>query len=216
MTAICFKAVKKSVELLQKPLRRIEIEEIGLKEDTERKAAIASVEAKQSSAKKEMEAKDRQMFEKFTVKASGDMGEAKVNGDSGVSFNTTSASCTQSEVPQVNHQEKIPTEDSKSENSAVPSALSNSQTVETVASSNQRQETGRLQNESSRSKPTSPREGGGLTSISSALEREPPQTSFQFQADFKVLKNNLQAFYTYFKVQNMSVKWYWDRSLEDY
>lgn len=67
----------------------MEIEEIALKEDTERKAAIASVEAKQSSAKKQIEAKDRQMFEKFTVKASGDMGEAKVNGDSGVSFSTT-------------------------------------------------------------------------------------------------------------------------------
>lgn len=191
----------------------MEIEEIALKEDTERKAAIASVEAKQSSAKKQIEAKDRQMFEKFTVKASGDMGEAKVNGDSGVSFNTTSFSCTQSEVPQVNHQEKIPTEDLESDNSAVPSALSNSQTA---ASNKQRQETGRLQNESSKSKPSSPREDGGLTSISSALEREPPQTSFQFQADFRILKNDLQAFCAYFKVQNRHEKWYWDRSLEDY
>lgn len=188
--------------LLQKPLRRIEIEEIGLKGNTERKAAIASVEAKQSSTKKEMEAKDQQMFEKFTVKASGDMGEAKLISESRVTFNTTSDSCAQSEVPQVSPEEETP---------VILSAVSNSNTV---ASDSQRQETSRLQNGSSRSKPISPREGGGLTSVSSTLEREPPQTSFQFQADFKILKNDLQSFYTYFKVKTMWVKLYWDRSQE--
>ena len=184
---------------MQKPLRRIEIEEIGLKENTERKAAIAKVEAKQSSSKKEMEAKDQQMFEKFTVKASGDMGQEKANGESRVSFNATGDSCAQSELPQVNRSDETPTaaEESRSEDSAVPSAPSDTRTV---APDNRRKDRSRLQNGSSRSKPASPLEGGGLASVRSALEREPPQTSFQFQADFKSLKNDLQAFYTYFKV----------------
>ena len=187
---------------MQKPLRRIEIEEIGLKGNTERKAAIASVEAKQSSTKKDMEAKDQQMFEKFTVKASGNMGEAKLINESRVTFNTTSDSCAQSEVSQVGLEEKTP---------IILSAVSNSNTV---ASDRQRQETSRSQNGSSRSKPISPREGGGLTSVTSTLEREPPQTSFQFQADFKILKNDLQSFYTYFKVKTMWVKLSWDGSQE--
>ena len=36
--------------------------------------------------------------------------------------------------------------------------------------------------------------------VNSNVDRGIPQTSFQFQADYKVLKNNLEAFYNYFKV----------------
>lgn len=171
----------------KKPLRRIEIEEIGLKEDTERKEAIARVEATQSSAKKAMEAKDRQMFEKFTVKGSGDADisnaeEKKAVSDSHVSARDTSEVCEK-------EQSVTNVKESASSNADAPSKKS-------ASSGKQNKNSSKLQNGSA-SKPSSPRDNGDF--IASTLEKDPPQTSYQFQADFRVLKNDLQAFYTYFK-----------------
>ncbi|KAK7101607.1 RNA polymerase II-associated protein 3-like [Littorina saxatilis] len=177
----------------KKPLRRIEIEEIGIKENTERKAAIAKVEAQQSSVKKEIEAKDRQIFEKFTGKASGDTNksrDSKLNGDaeSQVFASTENGSQTYSHNSHTCEKDVAGSKDSKLDNSIVPP-------VKTVAQANKKKDSKGSQKETSTPKPISPR--GGV--VAHPLEREPPQTSFQFQGDFKVLKNDLQAFYAYFK-----------------
>ncbi|KAL8612487.1 hypothetical protein ACOMHN_053741 [Nucella lapillus] len=174
----------------KKPLRRIQIEEIGLKEDTQRKEAIAKVEAKQSSAKKAMEAKDRQTFEKFTAKDSGD---SEVSGST--ERTTISDRCGSAhDKPQgvsefVCEKEQSVMKESASQNADAP-------TKKCSTSSAQTKDSSKLRGKSS-SKPSSPREAGDF--IASALEKDPPQTSYQFQADFRVLRNDLQAFYTYFK-----------------
>ncbi|XP_076447781.1 RNA polymerase II-associated protein 3-like [Babylonia areolata] len=187
------KAVYKAPEQRsKKPLRRIEIEEIGLKEDTERKEAIARVEAKQSSAKKAMEAKDREMFEKFTVKASGDNGEAFAKDMKPVGEKASAD--TVRDEPQSRLENAGEGEQCLTNLKADAASKVNAQSA--VSKSEKRDSSGKLLNGSSASKPSSPREG--VSFIASTLERDPPQTSYQFQTDFRVLKNDLEAFYTYF------------------
>ena len=163
---------------MQKPLRRIEIEEIGLKDGMriERKAAIAKTEASQSKVKKETEAKDQQMFEKFTMKASGDsVGKVtEVLGDNQSNKDTK----TDSRIETISEVQNCKENDTKSK-----SVDSNAKRKDDNRASNTDTNKGsnpvsanKGSNESLTSKtPSSPRES------SSALEREPPQTSYQFQ-----------------------------------
>lgn len=161
------------------------------------------MEAQQSKAKKETEAKDRQLFEKFTTKSSSDTTECtivqdtKVNGDIGhTPFIGSAPSVTN--TPMSGFSKPRIVEVSKSDSpSELETTLSSSKTADSGNLSKTRVQ--KSQNQTSGLKPNSPHEGVGSTSIASVLEREPAQTSFQFQADFKILKNDLLAFYSYFK-----------------
>ena len=59
------------LNFFQKPLMHIEIEEIGLDDEQERKSAISRIEEGQGQSKKELIDKDSKMFERFTAISPG-------------------------------------------------------------------------------------------------------------------------------------------------
>ncbi|XP_062589376.1 RNA polymerase II-associated protein 3-like [Saccostrea cucullata] len=140
----------------KKPLRRLEIEEVGIEETDIRQAARSRVEESHSSQRKETESKDNQMFTKFTSPGMINAGSTQHT--------------VQESTPVIN-----------SDNS------SKSQT-------DQKLDLSSVQNEAKTS--ISPRSEGKSVSPRSFSV---PASSFQFQADYKVLKNDTTAFYNYLK-----------------
>ena len=59
------------LSFFQKPLVHMEIEEIGLDDEQERKSAISRIEEGQGQSKKELIDKDSKMFERFTAISPG-------------------------------------------------------------------------------------------------------------------------------------------------
>lgn len=182
----------------KKPMRQILIEEIGVKENTQRKEAIAKVEATQSAAKKDLEAKDRQMFQRFTAESgdAGAVGTMPANNEGvGMESEQKTVHVSDTRISKTVHSEQHNGEGNRDDTPSKSSSMdSQASSAESARQYSQKQA------KSSGTKPLSPRSGGsGITSVSSILDREPPQTSFQFQADFKVLKTEDEAFYQYFK-----------------
>lgn len=153
-------------ERSRKPLKRIHIEEVGLKEDLERQSAIHKVKQGQSEAKKTITAKDEVMFEKFTSN-----NQPTVNGQA----SSTKASKT------------VMIEEIADATSELSLDLSESvQKDKTTCSTSQKTTSAE-----------SPRDGGSDSGSPRGLQT--PQTSFQFQSGYKVVKNDLEQFYMYIK-----------------
>lgn len=181
--------------LFQKPLKRIEIQEIGVEENTRQREAIAKVQAAQSTAKKELEAKDKQMFQHFTERPLPLEG-----GSESQPLNTTKCSNPPLQLQSISNIQ--PTDmQSVPENSLMDTEIVfDSKHTSVVSISNSAESKITTQKDSSAQSPLPQVSEGGIMSIKTILAREPPHSSFQFQADFKVLKNDLHAFYLYFKV----------------
>ena len=132
---------------------RIQIEEIGGEDDSQRRTAIEKVQKSQSEAKKHITSQDNKMFEKFTK-----------------------------------------TDHSTSDNSSGKSDKKLSEPSKRVKSSSKNKDV----------------VGLGLQTVANGVPEESksvsprslqvPQSSFQFQTDYKVLKNDLESFYYYVKV----------------
>ncbi|KAK7493584.1 hypothetical protein BaRGS_00015096 [Batillaria attramentaria] len=181
----------------KKPLRRIEIEEIGVKENTQRKEAIAKVEAAQSAVKKELEAKDRQMFERFTADSVSVRQSSAANGG-----DRNDGQMTPGDIPALRNSQmqEVPASQQNGIAQHTNASGDSSSVNSKISSTDSGKQNSQKQTKPSVAKPLSPRSaGGGLNSVDSILNREPPQTSYQFQADFKVLKSEDEAFYAYLK-----------------
>lgn len=157
--------------MLKKPLRRIEIEEID-NTDIKRKISDMSADTRayQSSEKKKMEARDSEMFSKFTSSPASSM--------SGTQKQTKSPATTQS--PDIGQTVTA------AENKTPPKIETSSAATTTVEKSS-----------ASRLKTSSPR---GSTSPRSATSPRAPTNSFQFQKDWKEMKSDLKSAYEYLKV----------------
>ncbi|KAK3104066.1 hypothetical protein FSP39_024146 [Pinctada imbricata] len=153
----------------KKPLRRLDIEEIGVENDSERQTAIARVQEGQSQAKKRLEAQDGASFEKFTSQNSTDSKKQSVIASSSKD-NQPKAKSVIDKSDASN--DKVETQNMKSEHK---------------------------KNSSSMQASTSPRPSAGSTSPRSLGV---PTSSYQFQADYKVLKRDQDAFYQYMKEIN--------------
>uniref|UniRef100_K1QQK9 RNA polymerase II-associated protein 3 n=1 Tax=Magallana gigas TaxID=29159 RepID=K1QQK9_MAGGI len=135
-----------------KPLRRLEIEEVGVEETDIRQAARSRVEESHSKQRKETESKDNQMFAKFT-------NPGMINPPA--------------PTPQTDQEPKPVINKTESETKLDLSSVQK----EAQASVSPRSEV----------KSLSPR------------SFSVPASSFQFQADYKVLKTDMSVFYDYLK-----------------
>ena len=152
-------------------MRRLEIEEVGVEDDSNRKAAIARVQEGQSQVKRNMEAQDGEMFQKFTSQKSS---EPKKQ----MPVNKTAVSTSDA----TGHKP----ESVKSDGESMRLKLTN----------------GHQEHVKPNKTSTSPRLSEASTSPRSLAV---PTTSYQFQTDYKVLKNNTQAFYEYIKVWSLYI-----------
>ena len=150
-----------SFHLFQKPLRRLQIEEIGLDDGKTIREAIAKTEASQSDAKRRVTEQDGKMFEHFVSPnqslASGDLQVLDHGG--------------KSQAGEASGQGE---QNGQSEQSGLDPQ--------------------QVEGPSTKQAPTN--------TLPSASPRVPavPTSSFQFQADWKILKKHPDKFYLYFKV----------------
>lgn len=158
----------------QKRLRRIHIEEVGLEEDVARTSAIHKVKEAQSEAKKTITAQDDVLFERFTSKSDSPM----VNGQSKFAPSPSQGSPEKQKIVEI--------ED-----------LTN-WTGEMSLDLSEKEKTKKSTADSSPSQ--SPRGTDASGESLSPRSLQIPQTSFQFQSEYKMLKNNLEQFYNYIKV----------------
>lgn len=140
----------------KKPLRRLEIEEVGVEETDIRQAARSRVEESHSQQRKETESKDNQMFAKFT-------NPGMINPPA--------------PTPQTQEPKPVITNSSSTKTASETKLDLSSVQSETQTSVSPRSEL----------KSLSPR------------SFSVPASSFQFQADYKVLKTDMSAFYDYLK-----------------
>lgn len=192
----------------KKPLKRIEIEEVGLEDDLERKSGIAKVEQGQGQVKKALMEKDNQMFEKFTAKSPADIGKLHTQSQSS-QVNPSEEHLNQHTVLSNGvdeHQNTRPT-------NPKPKICDNIEQVhldvnldlralnnDSANSSDKKLETNTTLESSTKrnivkTKVPSPRSHGDI----SPREKPVPTTSFQFQADYKSMRHNSEAFYQYLK-----------------
>ena len=164
-------------------MRHIHIEEVGIEEDANRTTAIASTVAQQSTVSKDIIEKEQQMFEKFTAQSPADIGAFnsahKVDLPSNIS-ETAESNCDTSGVKM----EKLNISDKdRSVDNNVQKTKQNE-----VSDKSRKEKMIPLQNSNCLSPSTSPR------------ELSVPNSSIQFQADYKLLKDSNEKFYQYFKV----------------
>lgn len=181
---------KESYSFQQKPLRRLEIQEIGVEQNTKQKEAIAKVVATQSTAKKEMEARDKEMFEHFVGHSACGVTDTAKTISRDLENRDMQATC---EDNTAEHCETKKNESVEAYSDLNPAA---------VDTATKKSDISRKRTHSTDLKPVPLQtHTSGSASLAGVLEKDPPQTSFQFQADFKVLKSDLHAFYNYFKVR---------------
>lgn len=160
------KVLNKLHVFLQKPLRRIEVEEIGVDED-DIKSAIQKIEASQGASKKLITAQDSETFQKF------------------VGNKTGTILTRESEEPESDRELHIPNiqdlggsenaeEDATEQLSQMPKSSAKSAMADMY------------------SPPVSPRTSPRIPGT--------PVNSYQFQTDWKVLKDDNEAIYQYLKV----------------
>ncbi|OWF42333.1 RNA polymerase II-associated protein 3-like [Mizuhopecten yessoensis] len=165
-------------ERSKKRMRRIHIEEVGLEEDLERQSAIHKVKEEQSDVKKTITARDDVMFEKFTSSSPSSINEQS-------SF--TKPESTSSDKDN----KKVMIEELTNGTSELSLNLSEKVKKEKGTSSKSQK--------TADSPSGSPRGSDGGSESVSPRSLQTPQTSFQFQSDYKSLKNDLEKFYDYVK-----------------
>ncbi|KAL3852272.1 hypothetical protein ACJMK2_015936 [Sinanodonta woodiana] len=190
---------KKPEERSKKPLRRIQIEEIGLEDDEERKASVCRVKEGQSAVKKQISERDEKMFEHLYIDSPGDIAATMGHFQSERDYNRNSVNHgdTTEELTSVISSQK---ESSSMENSSIQDTdMSDSKTKSGIFVE-------RLDLKSHPKVPSADKDQSKVSMSSPVIspttsprDLPVPQTSYQFQADFKVLKNNPEAFYRYFK-----------------
>lgn len=184
-TGIVYAITKPPHERSKKPLKRIEVEEVGLDDDELQKAAIAKLIASQSDTKKQMTQRDNQMFEQLT--GSSDLVKSEVLKN--ISINDKNQTSGNKENKQDKSQQNIVKSELKSSNDQdnttgttrlKPSVAMTTDTKLDLSSVSDSKHSDDSPSVSPRSLPV-------------------PQTSFQFQKDYKSVKSNLEAFYHYLK-----------------
>ena len=164
---------RNSIFVFQKPLRRIQIEEIGLEKEEEEKRLlrknVESVLATQSKVKKHVMARDEATFDAF-VKQQKDAPCNRVNNGN-IQSNVTADETVSGDVNNITRN-----------GAESPREVLCSEATSVVESSS----------ECCPNKETSPRTSPRLPPV--------PTSSFQFQADWKILRNNPELCFQYFKV----------------
>ncbi|KAK3584877.1 hypothetical protein CHS0354_023462 [Potamilus streckersoni] len=188
---------KRPDERSNKPLRRIQIEEIGMDEDEERKASICRVKEGQSAVKKKISECDEKMFEHFYIDSPGDiasaMGHVQPERNSNQNFITIKN--TSEELTSVisSQKESSSLDNSRMQDADISDAKSGISVERLDLGSHPKVPS--VEKDQSKVSMSSP----VISPTTSPRELPIPQTSYQFQADFKVLKNNAEAFYRYFR-----------------
>ncbi|XP_060589596.1 RNA polymerase II-associated protein 3-like [Ruditapes philippinarum] len=177
------KAISKAPsERSQKPLRRITIEEVGV-DEVDIRSAVAKAEASQSQAKRDIVEKEGDSFMRFTANSPADITSLSVRN---TSVNTDPCSESNSDKTKTICDKDLPNGDRNQ-----PTAVTNSKTKD--VSVNKSRQVGNVNYSGSN---TSASSRGGQTSPRDNLI---PVNSVQFQADYRRLKSDKQAFYQYFK-----------------
>ncbi|CAH1785180.1 unnamed protein product [Owenia fusiformis] len=168
----------------KKPLIRLDIEEIGVdNEEQKRTEQIKEVKSSQSEVKHKMVEKDEKLFEQFTENAS-----------------------PASIVNMMSHSKRTPNKPSADEVIGVKASIEeiDGTDVKETVSSKRKSISPRINSNTAQSntlvKKTSPMTSPRDTQTDLSPRIPPvPQSSFQFQTDCKVLKKHKEKFYTYFK-----------------
>ena len=189
----------------QKPLFRVPIEEIGL-ETTARPAPSTE----QSELAKRITAKEKEEFDKlFTSSKTKSVGIQEVVTGNGsgdpTSSHTSRVNHMKKDVPQENplsstnnrHSVGSPSSKYSKSDSSVKPPVSSDKTHVTSAPACPSPAPPPA---ASTSSPPAASSCNGSGDSSNQPSLPVPQSSFQFQADFKQLKNKPDAFFTYFKV----------------
>lgn len=183
-TGIVYPITKPPHERSKKPLRRIEVEEVGLDDDELQKTAIAKLIANQSDTKKQMTQRDNQMFEQFTD--SSDSVQKKVQNNISMD-DKNQTSRNKENISDKSHQKIVKPEFNSTSDQDSTVKTSRLKTVPKTTDTKLDLSSVSDSKHSDDSPSVSPR------------SLPAPQTSFQFQKDYKVVKNNLEAFYNYLK-----------------
>ena len=159
--------------LFQKPLRRLQIEEIGLDDGKTIREAIAKTEASQSDAKRRVTEQDGKMFEHF------------------VSPNQSLAS---GDLQVLDHGGKSQAGEASGQGEQSEQGGQGEQSEQGGQGEQRGLDPQQVEGPSTKQAPTN--------TLPSASPRVPavPTSSFQFQADWKILKKHPDKFYLYFKV----------------
>ncbi|WAR25055.1 RPAP3-like protein [Mya arenaria] len=182
----------------KKPLVRIEIEEVGGEEDRSQSVAMANTLATQSQVKRDIMEKEAEEFQRFTT-----------HGDTNGTVGFTSPGCITSpadiaspaDIGRQNLNANNIDSDSVGKNGSktgvsVTVVGENSGDTCTIAADKQlSQIKSDSQTRTVRTKPS----GSSTVSSPRKLPQSVPTTSVQFQADFRQLKHDIEAFYQYFK-----------------
>ena len=168
----------------QKPLRRIEIEEIGEDEEaTRRRQQMSSAQSKQSALKQRITARDGEQFDKLLSNHSSSHKVATNGAAAGHHVNYSSISSPADIMLNV-------TSGESSTQNGVDSAVEASVDGDSDTTDVIPRPSATATTNGSHHKP------------SPATSKLPsvPSTSYQFQADYKMLRSNPELFYQYFKV----------------
>lgn len=193
----------------QKPLRRIDIEEVGLEDAHEAKAATTKTLAGNSQKTRDLVEREGIDFQKFTVNSPADIAKmASYRSDSKVAS------------VQVNTEIQSDEENisGKSENPGTfSSCTSNTDNLEVSANIHAAEKTlGLVKDNQSSASVNNASSRPGVSHVSKKSSSQPssvpqswipasvPTTSVQFQADYRQLKHDREKFYQYFKVGSVS------------
>lgn len=165
-------------------MKRIEIEEVGLDDDAERRAALSKTLSAQSEAKKNIVERDTADFERFTVNSPADIPVLAANQSSENDNKDSDLVNSESKLNTPNGRIEL-VDASSGESSVCDKKTKTKKTTEVSKEVN-----GALKGN------TSPRR----VNLAPKLEFSVPATSVQFQADYRQLKADVEAFYQYFKV----------------
>lgn len=162
------------------------MEEIGVGDEEARAAAVASTVSSQSQAKQKITARDEQQFEQFTSSAisSGDTTEnMKIDRDS--EEKQTGKSGRKIVIEEVANGNNVTDATSTKRPSQAPSEGERTSKMSDKVSSK------------------AARSDKGMNSPEASPRVPPvPSTSFQFQTDWKTLRQHPEKFYQYFKVNS--------------
>lgn len=201
--------ISKFSSLTQKPLKRIEIEEVGIEDVLERKAAKAKTLSAQSEAKKDIVERDSADFQRFTANSPADIAKfaAGISSSEKKNGNSVLLEEESSNIPNGDLQVKSNNpSDSDVCDSDGRLALNVSNPKQTdknkVTDTNKHFHSDRTSESNSKKGGSSPRS----VSCTQKQGLSIPTTSVQFQTDFRQLRHDIEAFYQYFKVSYYVLK----------
>ncbi|XP_045165225.2 RNA polymerase II-associated protein 3-like [Mercenaria mercenaria] len=184
------KAISKPAsERSKKPLRRINIEEVGV-EEIDIRSAVARVEATQSQTKRDIVEKEEDRFQQFTVNSPADIAALSVRN---TGKNNDLPNGVNAETDQVNDTTtSVCDKTNNNKQTAVPNSKEKNVSVNKINKS----KNGAGDNKKSSVADTYASETGSRVS---PRDNPVPVNSVQFQADYRRLKVDKHAFYQYFK-----------------